>query len=279
MTIEERVTSALADMQSLIVFDSKNHVYRHRETDFWFQGVSSVSSIVPKDWLAAWGAKEAVKALGYNDYGDMTVAEATLKRIKSMDVKQFHALLKDSKGASSRKSKEALVDGKLGHHWLEMYVKARIEGTPVPLIPIGTPLERPIRQFKAWEALNRVEYIASEKYVVNEAKLYAGTFDAIAMINGKLCLIDFKFASHISEDYSLQTAGYCAAFEKYGITFDERVIIRLPKSLEREEYVDYKYRLVPNDIEVHYIKTRYESDRDAFYAALTVKAWINSNTK
>jgi hypothetical protein len=93
-----------------------------------YQGVSSVSSIIPKDWLAAWGAKEAVKALGYSDYPDTKLAEEVWQQIKECkDVKEYVKILHNAKGASTRKSKTAMLDGKLGHKWLEQLVQARIK--------------------------------------------------------------------------------------------------------------------------------------------------------
>ena len=269
-------------MKKKVERDSK-HIYRLTETGEMLQGVSTVSSIVPKDWLSAWGAKEAVKALGFDDYGDFTVAREVWNNIlKCTTVEQYVSILKEAKGAHARKSKKAMVDGTKGHLWLEKYVEARINNTTLPVVPIGTPLERPINQFLEWEAKEVDYWIASEALVVNPEKRYAGQLDAIYMSkSGKLCLADFKFASHISEDYYLQTAGYAACFESYGINFDNRVIIRLPKTLQTDEWnaKEYKYYKVPNNIEVESVPTPYIGDRDAFFSALPLKQWINYVTK
>jgi hypothetical protein len=286
MEIKEQIQNAVLDMMDKVKFDAKKHLYINAETGDWLQGVSTVSSIVPKDWLSAWGAKEAVKALGYSDYdGDEELAEQMMQKIAVLkekdDVKGYIALLKEAKGASARKSKTALVDGTKGHAWLESYVLASIRGEAKPTMPTDA-LKRPVEQFIAWEQENVDYWIVSEARVAFPAKGYAGTFDALAMMKtGKLAVVDFKFASHISEDYFLQTAGYQATFEPYEIKFDERIIVRLPKTLEREEYdqVTHKYSMIPNDLEVKVIDTVYELDRDAFFAALIVKRWINSVTK
>ena len=282
-------------MMKQVKFDEKAHVYTRISDGSWLQGVSTVSSIIPKEWLSAWGAKECVKALGYSDYdGDTELAESVVKQIRELKpikdkdgkvtstvAEQYILILKEAKGASGRKSKTALVDGKAGHAWLEGYVKARIRGQKLPEIPEG-PLNRPITQFLEWEEKNVAFWIVSEARVAYPDKGYAGTLDAIAMMRtGNLAVVDFKFASHISEDYYLQTAGYQAAFEPYGIDFDERIIIRLPKTLEREEYDKEarKYTMVPNNIEVLPVPTKYENDREVFYHMLPVKKWINQFEK
>lgn len=280
--VVEKIHHAVLDMMKKVRINDK-HIYTATDTNEWLQGVSSVSSIIPKDWLSAWGAKEAVKFLGYSDYeGDTKLAVETLDKITSMtEPEEFIALLKEAKGASARKSKKALVDGKKGHEWLEEFVKAKIRGTELPKIPIDA-LKHPVEQFLEWETKNISQWVLSEARVCNLEKKYAGTMDALAFTKeGKVAIIDFKFASHISEDYYLQTAGYQACFESYGIQIDERIIIRLPKTVEKEEWDDKKrkYKIVPNNIEVEIVKTSYEFDRDTFFHALPVKKWINQFTK
>lgn len=280
---KEKIIEAIHDMQGRIERDNE-HIYRDKVTGLRLQGVSTVSSIVPKDWLAAWGAKEAVKFLGHSDYNDKAIAEEMLARISEMDVDEYMKLLKEAKGASSRKGKKAMIDGTTGHLWLESFVNARLTGKDIPEMATDE-LERPLVQFLAWEIDNVKEWIASEALVCNLDKFYAGQLDAIAVLKSvnkksqcELALIDFKFATNISEEYYLQTAGYQACFEKYGIIFDKRIIIRLPKTLERDEWnpKTYKYEKKTNNIETKVVPTKYERDREAFYAALIVKSWINS---
>jgi hypothetical protein len=276
--MKTEIQKAVVDMMKKVKFIEDNHRYEDLNGN-WLQGVSTVSSIVPKEWLSAWGAKEAVKALGYSDYEDDTeLAEEILCKIKNCkSVKEYIGILKDAKGASRRKSKLALVDGKEGHEWLEKYVKAKIRKTKLPKLPDGN-LERPISHFLEWEKENVDYWILSEARVAYPEKGYAGTLDGMAVLkNGKLAIIDFKFASHISEDYYLQTAGYAATFEPYGIKVDERVIIRLPKTLYREEWdkKEHKYKKVENNIEVEIVKTNYEEDKNVFFHCLPLKQWIN----
>lgn len=282
LSIEQKVQKAVADMSSKVSRDGR-HIYTDNETGMKLQGVSTVSSIVPKDWLAAWGAKEAVKALGYSDYeGDLEKAEEVLEHVKSItSPKQWIAFLKEHKGAHARKSKQALVDGKAGHEWLQSFVEAKIDRKEIPQLLTGD-LFRPINQFLDWEKENVDRWLASEAFVYHPEKRYAGQLDAIALVkSGGLALVDFKFANFLGEDYYLQTAGYAAPFEAYGIFFDERLLVRLPKTLERKEWneKEFKYEKKPNNIEVVKVPTKYEADRDAFFAALIVKGWINYSSK
>lgn len=281
LDMKSKILAALKDMSTKVERDSK-HIYHEPFSGEKYQGVSTVAGITPKDWLAMWGAKECAKFLGYSDYGETKVAEEMRgKIIACTTIEEYIEILKEAKGASSRKSKSALDAGKIGHKWLEDYIDSKMNATPMPVVPTGM-LERPIRQWLEWESANVKEWIASEGLIVYPEKKYAGQFDAIAMMqNGFLALVDFKFATNLSPDYWLQTAGYCAAFEPYGISFDERIIIRLPKTEEKEERdeVTWKYTKIPNNMEVETVPTKYEVDRDAFFQILQVKSWINYTSK
>jgi len=276
----KKIRSAVLKMMKDVSFDKKEHIYTRKSDGTWLQGVSTVSSIVPKEWLSAWGAKEAVKALGYSDYeGDTKTAKEVLSKIKKCKtIEEYQEILKKAKGASRRKNKEALVDGTIGHEWLELYVKAKIRGTETPKIPEGN-LARPLKQFVSW-AEKEVDYwILSEAMVAYPEKGYAGQLDGLAMMKtGRLALIDFKFASKISEDYILQCAGYQACFDPYGIKIDDRIIVRLPKTLEIDQWDKKKraYFKVENKIEVKILDTNYETDRDVFLHCLPLKQWINA---
>ena len=50
-----------------------------------------------------------------------------------------------------------------------------------------------------------------EHRLVNFEHRYAGTLDAIAMIDGKLGILDIKTSQEIYRDYNLQTSAYIAA--------------------------------------------------------------------
>lgn len=281
MGMKEKIQQAIKEMGLKVSRDNR-HVYRD-ENGVKLQGVSSVSSIIPKDWLSAWGAKEAVKALGYSDYPETSFAEEMWEKIKNCSsVKEYLKILSEAKGASRRKSGQALIDGKKGHEWIEKYIEARLMNQNPPEIPMTDLLERPIKQFLEWEKQEVQYWIASEALVYRPDKMYAGQLDAIYMSqSNKLTLVDFKFASGISEDYYLQTAGYAAAFEPYGIIFDQRAIVRLPKTLERDEWNDqlFKYEKQPNNLEFKIIPTPYEFDREAFFHALPLKQWVNAMLK
>ena len=280
--LRAKIKEAVSDMSAKVKIDEE-HNYTRVSDGKWLAGVTSVSSLVPKEWLSAWGAKEAVKALGYSDYeGDTILAEEMkAKIIECKTIEEYLAILKEAKGASFRKSKDALIDGKVGHDWIENYIKTKMLLGKLPVMPKDM-LERPLKQFVDWEKTNVSVWLLSEALVCDVAKEYAGTMDALAIMkDDSVALVDFKFASHISSEYHLQTSGYQSCLENYGIKIAKRIIVRLPKTLTMDEWDKTKrvYKKVENTIEVFEVDTPYEWDRDVFYSALPVKKWINANNK
>jgi len=279
IVLKQNIQNAVLDMMGKVLFDEGKHTYTRVSDGKLLAGVTSVTSLVPKEWLAAWGAKESVKFLGFSDFPeDVEIAETMLKKIKACKtIKQYVAILKEAKGAAFRKSKDAMLDGKIGHDWIERYIKTQMRGEKAPDMPEGM-LERPLKQFLEWEKKNIKLWLLSEARVCDPEREYAGTLDAMAIMNdGSSAIIDYKFASHISDEYSLQLAGYVATFEKYGIKIDKRIIVRLPKTLEIPEWnpKTYKYKMIENNIEIMNFDKNYEFDRDTFYSALPVRKWVN----
>ena len=69
------------------------------------------------------------------------------------------------------------------------------------------------------------EYV--EKQVVNHDERYAGTLDALALIDGKFGVLDIKTSQAIYRDYNLQTSAYMGALEKDFKNLQSRWILRI----------------------------------------------------
>lgn len=66
-----------------------------------------------------------------------------------------------------------------------------------------------------------------EHRLVNYEHRYAGTLDAIALIDGKLGILDIKTSQDIYRDYNLQTAAYIAAMKDSVKGLETRWILRI----------------------------------------------------
>lgn len=268
--IVKKVQDAAMDMLTKV---TRDRYHRYTDADGRFlAGASSVSGVKPQSevgFLAPWGGKEAVKALGYYDRikdhdhePDIANAATIWNKIKELkDVGEYLKLLANAKGGAKRKSETAIDIGKEGHAWLEQYVKSRIRGEEVPSLDKWEAhpfIHNAFIEFAEWERENIKQWILSEALVFrldnplasewespDHLKGYAGQLDALAETKKGLTVIDFKFSSRISVDYFLQTAGYAAAFWPYDLSVKNRAILRFPKTEHRQEW-NTKERIYEN---------------------------------
>ncbi|MEK7464529.1 MAG: hypothetical protein AAB617_01995 [Patescibacteria group bacterium] len=69
-----------------------------------------------------------------------------------------------------------------------------------------------------------------EKRLVNFEHRYAGTLDAVALIDGKVGILDIKTSMEIYRDYNLQTSAYIAALKDQVKGLETRWILRIDQS-------------------------------------------------
>ena len=69
-----------------------------------------------------------------------------------------------------------------------------------------------------------------EKQIINFDERYAGTLDALALIDGKFGVLDIKTSQAIYRDYNLQTSAYMAAVEKDFKNLQSRWILRIDQT-------------------------------------------------
>ena len=100
---------------------------------------------------------------------------------------------------------EALEIGNYTHEWIEKYID---KGRGI----LGTNCS--VEAFLAWEEEFKPEWIDSERKVYCDRYKYAGTVDAVAKINGRVCVIDFKTSKKIYKPYHLQVAAYTQAIKR-----------------------------------------------------------------
>ena len=134
-------------------------------------------------------------------------------------------------GAYKKIGEEAANIGSRVHNWLHQYIT---EAIPEKFeSPEGG--EKCIDAFLEWEKTRQVKWEESERLVFQAARAirYAGTADALAEIDGKKFVIDFKTSKKIYKSYYLQVAAYAAALnDELGLDDDNKyqgMILRLDK--------------------------------------------------
>jgi len=186
-------------------------------------GNTTICGTQAKPFLVDWAAKEA-----YLDSIGKTKEE-------------IQAILKAKAYAHKTKSKESTDKGTLAHDYVERFVKHYIATKEYKREEIGDEeVKNSVDRFYNWAESKKVEFIGSEVSVYSRKFWFAGSFDFICKINGKLLLGDFKTSKQIDDTYFAQGAGYVIAVEELDPTlkFDGVVVVR--STLAKEDKVWYE---------------------------------------
>lgn len=272
----ESITTEIANVKNLenpnVIFDPKEHLYINKHTGELYAGVSEIIKLKAKDFMAPWAALETVRYLGWED--EKRTKEVTNGK---WTYQQWQNLLKEAKGSYRQKSKDAQDSGTVAHAWIEGYIKAAMNETKIPELPKeGDEFElngklqpisaettaeacNAINAFLAWVKGKNIIWHASELVVASDLHRFAGTLDALATINGRLFLVDFKSSKDCYPEYWIQLAAYRLALEEMQIFPQDAIIIRLPKDGAK--------------VEVYPMTMPYDLCRRTFVALREVKKW------
>lgn len=112
---------------------------------------------------------------------------------------------------------ESVDIGKEMHDWLEKYIKFKLKMkgyTSIPEIPNIPEAITGVNSFLAWEKDMKPKYISSERMVYSMKHDHMGTMDIELIVDGKLCLGDFKSSNGLYNSVRMQTASYLKADEE-----------------------------------------------------------------
>lgn len=113
-------------------------------------------------------------------------------------------------GIDYKAKRDSAADtGSYGHAMIEQ----RVKGLPIECPSEATDTQREQAQkcldnFDNWAAQNKMEIVATEMNLVSKDYLFGGTPDAVARLNGKLTLLDFKTSNRTYGEYAVQLAAY-----------------------------------------------------------------------
>ncbi|MFF9525374.1 hypothetical protein ACF1DV_25845 [Streptomyces achromogenes] len=156
-------------------------------------GVTSVGNMLPKDFLTFWAAKEAAEAAVTN----WDIVSELIKRDPKGAVDYL-------KSAHRRKSRAATDLGSAAHDYFERLAR----GERVLDRTVHMDVRPHVRWFR--EFLDEVAptFIHLEETVWSDAHQYAGSFDAIAEIDGETVLLDWKTSKAVYDSVALQLSAY-----------------------------------------------------------------------
>ncbi|HOM27377.1 MAG TPA: hypothetical protein PKV21_07720 [bacterium] len=187
-------------------------------------GTTNIVGIIEKKGLIFWAVNQCIQNL-----------KNIWKAGKSYDEIEINNILQSSKDIHKEKTDQAAMIGEYVHSWIEKYIKAKINNTELPKLPVNEKIINSVKAFLKWESENKVEWIDSEKKILSLKYKYAGTLDAEAIVNGELSIIDFKTSNGIWDEYLLQVSAYLKAREEETKQDYKNVyIIRIGKDGELE---------------------------------------------
>ena len=212
----------------LLEYDHAAHSYVVEE-----EKVPNVTTLIdgvfPKyltEWAARCGADYWKEHYGTHEASDM-----------------YHGIINAHKDVSGA----ARDIGHETHYWLEEYFNSSIKNpneVDWKLGALSDKAKNAVQAFIKWEASHDIVWMGSEKKVYSKDYGYAGTVDAIAMINGKYCIVDFKTSAKIYKEAYVQLSAYAQAVEEiHGKPVDLAVVLRLDK--EEDKYQEAAF--IPSD--------------------------------
>ncbi len=155
----------------------------------------------------------------------------------------------DNFEAGEKIKQQSAAEGTLLHETVE----AIMVGKPAEIPPLIAPAVHAFMRFSEERGIH-VDKDYVEKRLVNYEERYAGTLDAIGMIDGRVGILDIKTSQAIYRDYALQTSAYLAAMKDRVDGLETRWILRIDqdqvclkcKSTRRTKGGTEKIRLARN---------------------------------
>ena len=188
-----------------------------------------------------------------------TIYKVNGKRVKSVTT-LINAHLGWSKGAligwtrkhclkgddSMAIMKEAGRVGTLAHKMIEEFIK----GGSV-ILDDYTPSE--ISQAKTayygyykWQEDNDVKFLETEMKLVSEKYGFGGTFDAVAVVNKKLVILDWKTSNAVHDEFLVQLAAYRQLIHENKFDYVPKIKGAILLKLDKEEkgvYEEHHYKI------------------------------------
>jgi len=124
------------------------------------------------------------------------------------------------------------------HRLIENYIKTGAD----PRGEIRPEVENGFLAFLEWEKIHNVKWLESEFVVLDHELCVGGTVDAIAEIDGKKYLVDFKSSKAVYDEYKMQVAFYFEAYQREVEPLDGAGILRLDKETGFPEWADFSQK-------------------------------------
>lgn len=188
--------------------------------------VTSITGLLDKSTPLIYWATQ----LGYDTALDALQAKT------DWHIDELLPIMESARVAHAAKKDEAATIGDIVHNYAEAYALAQIEGQPIPVVESqDQAVLLGITAFAELLKTLKPKFIAAEQLILCRGEagtpLYAGKLDAIAKVDGKTTLIDYKTGSKVYKEAVLQVAGYAYAndLEPDSEPIEQAIICRFDK--------------------------------------------------
>ena len=242
--------------------DGNKHAYK--KDGKRVRGVTTIMNVLDKSGLINWAVGLSRDYLLEKNIGEYVITETDIN-----DASRQHTIKKNS----------AADSGKLAHRWIEYYLNGEN-----PDMPTDQEAVFAINAFKQFESEMKPEWLELEKVVYSRKHDYVGRFDALAMIDGKKTLIDFKTSKGVYREQFYQLGAYKKAWEEEqgiagGVITKENKAIGFDKAIEEinngkviEQILILHLDKFEGNFSLYYSQDM-DKDIEAFMACLMIKNW------
>ena len=224
---------------SKLEFNPNNHRYTIEGKAL--TGVTTILGVIAKNNLIQWAADMAA-IYGLEDkqiigiktkYEEIQkISDWKKKKIAKDNLDKEYPEYKQARTAHCQKRDKAGDTGTRVHSLCEDFINTK----KVP--DIKDPKEKKMfDNFYLWQKANKVKFLGSERRVFSEKFWFAGTYDFLCEIDGKIWLGDIKTGSGIYPEMFFQCAGYQICEEEMNpkIKIDGYIIVNLKKDGKFDE--------------------------------------------
>lgn len=238
-------TIELYDGEEVIYFYPKSHRYRKKGQKTYLISNTSVTGVVSPygktQGLMQWATNLACDhALEYlEEFADKDMVSA----------EEMVGVIEDGRYKHKEEKEEAGDIGDEVHAFAEEFARRKVAGEELTDEMLEFEFEETetvVHGFLDWVESHDIEFLVAEKVAYSRKDEYIGTFDALAVVDGKLTLIDYKTSKRVYLGHKLQTAGYWnSVTEEYEYlheqgheipgTIEQAMVVRFDKGKDSDD--------------------------------------------
>ena len=221
--MSEKITHEIYDKTVKIDFYPESHRYKLQGEQTYLISCTACTGMIDKSrFLIPWAVGLA---------GQFLREHLEKSSVNQFTSEELLPLIDEACRQHTIKKEEAASIGSQVHKFAEQFAKAKIESSEMPKIypDSDEKVINGINAFIDWITQHNVKFHASEKLVYSQRHGFVGIADAIAEVDGKEVLIDYKTGKRIYNEAYLQVSGYMLAFEEEFSELDGAIILHFNK--------------------------------------------------